>query len=150
MEQVGLVANFYFYFIFILLLQYKSAGADIVAVLNADMIAYRAANENPQVAFVSRSSTPSLNTLLSNVCFSSLRPSFFSPSFIFVSFHLLLVSKLQLMFHIRSPKRTSVALLLVPPPLAAQVKMREEKKREKKESREGKKKRRLRNRTEEK
>eukprot|EP00026_Physarum_polycephalum_P008803 Phypoly_transcript_08904.p1 GENE.Phypoly_transcript_08904~~Phypoly_transcript_08904.p1 ORF type:complete len:438 (+),score=66.02 Phypoly_transcript_08904:126-1439(+) len=47
--------------------QYKAAGADIVAVLNADMIAYRHNNEAPQVAFVSRSSTPSLNTLLSNI-----------------------------------------------------------------------------------
>jgi hypothetical protein len=47
--------------------QYKSAGADIVAVLNADMIAYRAPNENPQCAFVSRSSTLTLNTLLTNI-----------------------------------------------------------------------------------
>lgn len=47
--------------------QYKAQGADIVAVLNADMIAYRAANEPPQLAFTSRSSTPALNTLLTNI-----------------------------------------------------------------------------------
>jgi len=47
--------------------QYKNEGADIVAVLNADMIAYRAPNESPQLAFVSRSSTLTLNTLLSNI-----------------------------------------------------------------------------------
>jgi len=47
--------------------QYKNAGADIVAVLNADMIAYRSPSESPQLAFVSRSSTLTLNTLLLNI-----------------------------------------------------------------------------------
>jgi hypothetical protein len=47
--------------------QYKTEGADIVAVLNADMIAYRSPSEVPQLAFVSRSSTPALNTLLANI-----------------------------------------------------------------------------------
>jgi hypothetical protein len=47
--------------------QYKAQGADIIAVLNADMIAYRAPNESPQLALVSRSSTLTLNTLLTNI-----------------------------------------------------------------------------------
>jgi Zn-dependent M28 family amino/carboxypeptidase len=47
--------------------QYKNAGANIVAVLNADMIAYRTPSEAPQLAFVSRSSTLTLNTLLTNI-----------------------------------------------------------------------------------
>jgi hypothetical protein len=48
--------------------QFKADGADIVAVLNADMIAYRSPNENPQLAFTSRSSTLTLNAVLTNVC----------------------------------------------------------------------------------
>jgi hypothetical protein len=47
--------------------QFKSEDADIIAVLNADMIAYRSPNEVPQLAFASRSSTPSLNNILSNI-----------------------------------------------------------------------------------
>lgn len=46
---------------------YKAEGADIVAVLNADMVAYRSPSETPQLAFVSRSSTLALNTLLANI-----------------------------------------------------------------------------------
>lgn len=41
---------------------------DIKAVLNADMIAYRASNAAPELAFVSRSTTPALTQVLTNVC----------------------------------------------------------------------------------
>jgi len=45
----------------------KSQNADVVAVLNADMIGYRRPGENPQLAFPSGSSTASLNSLLGQI-----------------------------------------------------------------------------------
>jgi len=47
--------------------QYRNQGADIVAVLNGDMLAYRAPAEVPQLAFTSRSSTTSLSNALTNI-----------------------------------------------------------------------------------
>eukprot|EP00026_Physarum_polycephalum_P008002 Phypoly_transcript_08076.p1 GENE.Phypoly_transcript_08076~~Phypoly_transcript_08076.p1 ORF type:complete len:446 (+),score=66.47 Phypoly_transcript_08076:169-1506(+) len=47
--------------------QYYNENVDIVAVLNADMIAYRAPGANAQLDFTSRSTTPALTRLLTNV-----------------------------------------------------------------------------------
>jgi len=45
----------------------KSQGANVVAVLNADMIAYRRPTEIQQLAFPTGSSTPALNSLLGQI-----------------------------------------------------------------------------------
>jgi len=47
--------------------QYKTQGANIIAVLNGDMLAYRVSTEAAQLAFTSRSSTATLNTQLANI-----------------------------------------------------------------------------------
>jgi len=47
--------------------QYYGQKVDIIAVLNADMIAYRAPNANAQLDFASRSTTPSLTRTLTNI-----------------------------------------------------------------------------------
>jgi len=47
--------------------QYKTQGANILAVLNGDMLAYRVSSEPPQLAFTSRSSTTALSTTLANI-----------------------------------------------------------------------------------
>jgi hypothetical protein len=47
--------------------QYYNQKVDIIAVLNADMIAYRVPNAIAQLDFTSRSTTPALTTALTNI-----------------------------------------------------------------------------------
>jgi len=46
---------------------FKDQKADIIAVLNSDMLAYRVPSEGPQLAFVTGSATLTLNKALANI-----------------------------------------------------------------------------------